>query len=149
MCAAARCAQGRSKKLRRKSQRRIHMTTKHRIFMTSFASVYPLYVAKAEKKGRSKSEVDAVTRWLTEGQLKKQKDFETFFKEAHNPFGSSFGHFRLGRHANPKRLSWITTFASAHPDLLASDWMGHLRVTSVFSELVVDVWNAQPSGLEF
>jgi hypothetical protein len=67
----------------------VHMTTKHRIFATSFASVYPLYVAKAEKKGRKKSEVDAVIRWLTgysqqelEGQLKQQTDFETFFKEA-------------------------------------------------------------------
>src|SRR5687768_11382471 len=65
------------------------MTTKHRIFTMSFASVYPLYVAKAEKKGRKKSEVDAVICWLTgysqrelETQLKKQKDFETFFKEA-------------------------------------------------------------------
>jgi hypothetical protein len=65
------------------------MTTKHRIFTTSFARVYPLYVAKAENKGRKKSEVDAVICWLTgynqrelEGQLKKQKDFETFFKEA-------------------------------------------------------------------
>lgn len=65
------------------------MTTKHRIFTTSFASVYPLYVAKAERKGRTKSEVDEVIRWLTgynqrelDEQLKKQKDFETFFKEA-------------------------------------------------------------------
>ena len=65
------------------------MTTKHRIFTTSFASVYPLYVSKAEKKGRKKSEVDAVICWLTgynqrelEGQLKKQKDIETFIKEA-------------------------------------------------------------------
>jgi hypothetical protein len=55
----------------------------------SFASVYPLYVAKAEKKGRKKSEVDAVICWLTgysqrelKGQLKKETDFETFFKEA-------------------------------------------------------------------
>ncbi len=55
----------------------------------SFASVYPLYVAKAEKKGRTRSEVDTIICWLTgynqrefEGQLKKQKDFETFFKEA-------------------------------------------------------------------
>ena len=55
----------------------------------SVASVYPLYVAKAEKKGRTKFEVDAVICWLTgynqrelEGQLKNQKDFETFFKEA-------------------------------------------------------------------
>ena len=57
--------------------------------MTSFASVYPHYVAKAEKKGRKQSEVDALIRWLTgysqqalQGQLKKQTDFETFFKEA-------------------------------------------------------------------
>jgi len=65
------------------------MATKHRIFTTSFASVYPFYVAKAEKKGRKKSEVDAIICWLTgyderqlKGQLKKQTDFETFFKEA-------------------------------------------------------------------
>ncbi|HHY85941.1 MAG TPA: DUF2200 domain-containing protein [Verrucomicrobia bacterium] len=64
------------------------MTTTHRIFSTSFASVYPFYVAKAAKKGRKKSEVDQVICWLTgytqkqlEGQLKKT-DFETFFKNA-------------------------------------------------------------------
>ena len=61
----------------------------NRIFKMSFASVYPLYVAKAEKKGRQKSEVDTVICWLTgysqdelEQQLEKQADFETFFKEA-------------------------------------------------------------------
>ena len=61
----------------------------HRIYATSFASVYPLYVAKAEKKGRTKAEVDEIIRWLTgygqkelEGQLKKQRDFETFFAKA-------------------------------------------------------------------
>ena len=65
------------------------MKTKHRIFTTSFASVYPCYVAKATRKGRKQSEVDAVICWLTgykqkelEGQLKKQTDFETFVKEA-------------------------------------------------------------------
>jgi hypothetical protein len=65
------------------------MTIKHRIFATSFASVYPLYVAKAQKKGRKKAEVDAVICWLTgysqrelEGQLKRQTDFETFFQQA-------------------------------------------------------------------
>ena len=62
---------------------------KHRIYTTSFASVYPLYVAKAEKKGRTKAEVDEVISWLTgyrqrelETQLEKQTDFETFFAEA-------------------------------------------------------------------
>jgi len=65
------------------------MPAKHRIYAMSFASVYPHYVAKAEKKGRKKSEVDAVICWLTgysqrelEVQLKKQTDFETFFQEA-------------------------------------------------------------------
>ena len=65
------------------------MKTNHRIFKTSFASVYPLYVAKVEKKGRKKTELDAIICWLTgydqrelEGQLEKQTDFETFFKEA-------------------------------------------------------------------
>lgn len=65
------------------------MTAKHRIFTTSVASVYPLYVAKAEKKGRTKSEVDTIICWLTgytqkalEKQLKQQLDFETFFQNA-------------------------------------------------------------------
>lgn len=62
---------------------------KHRIFSTSFASVYPFYVAKAKKKGRSQAEVDQVIRWLTgytqkklQAQLKKQVDFEGFFAQA-------------------------------------------------------------------
>jgi hypothetical protein len=57
----------------------------------SFAKVYPHYVAKAEKKGRTKEEVDEIIRWLTgysqeelEAQLEKQTDFETFFTEAPN-----------------------------------------------------------------
>jgi hypothetical protein len=65
------------------------MATKHRIFTTSFASVYPFYVAKAEKKGRHKSEVDAIICWLTgyrqrdlDRQLKQGTDFEKFFSDA-------------------------------------------------------------------
>jgi hypothetical protein len=63
--------------------------TRHRIYTTSVASVYPHYLAKAEKKGRTKSEVDEIFRWLTgysqeelEGQLERRTDFETFFAEA-------------------------------------------------------------------
>jgi len=62
---------------------------KHRIYTTSFASVYPHYVAKAEKKGRSSTEVDEIICWLTgysrtelEAVLEKQTDFETFFAQA-------------------------------------------------------------------
>ncbi|MDD7795398.1 DUF2200 domain-containing protein [Clostridium sp. 'White wine YQ'] len=65
---------------------------KHRIYTMSVASVYPLYVKKAEKKGRTKTEVDEIIRWLTgysqeelEAQLEKQTDFETFFVEAPKP----------------------------------------------------------------
>lgn len=63
--------------------------TKHRIYTMSFASVYPHYVAKAEKKGRTKAEVDQIIGWLTgysqeqlEVHLEKQTDFETLFEEA-------------------------------------------------------------------
>ena len=63
--------------------------TKQRIYKMSFAGVYPLYVAKAEKKARTKAEVDEVIRWLTgysqkqmAAQLEKQADFESFFSKA-------------------------------------------------------------------
>jgi len=66
--------------------------TEHRIYTMSVASVYPHYVAKAEKKGRTKAEVDEIIRWLTgysqqelEAQLEKQTDFKTFFAEAPQP----------------------------------------------------------------
>ena len=65
---------------------------KHRIYTTSVASVYPHYVAKAEKKGRTKTEVDEIIRWLTgysqedlEAQLEKGTGFETFFADAPQP----------------------------------------------------------------
>jgi hypothetical protein len=61
----------------------------HRIFRTSVASVYPHYVAKAEKKGRTKEEVDEILCWLTgygaselDLHLKQGTDFERFFAEA-------------------------------------------------------------------
>jgi hypothetical protein len=62
---------------------------KHRIFTTSFASVYPHYVRKATSKGRTKEEVDEVICWLTgyslealAAQIEQKKDFEAFFSEA-------------------------------------------------------------------
>ncbi len=62
---------------------------KHRIFTTSFASVYPHYITKAEKKGRTKEEVDTIICWLTgydqdalDQLIENRTDFETFFNEA-------------------------------------------------------------------
>lgn len=61
----------------------------HRIYKISFASVYPHYIAKAEKKGRSKAEVDEIIRWLTgysqeqfEAQLEAKANFEDFYGNA-------------------------------------------------------------------
>lgn len=65
------------------------MNPKHRIYTTPFADVYPLYVAKAERKGRTRQEVEAVIAWLTgytpealEQHLLSGTDFETFFQGA-------------------------------------------------------------------
>jgi len=66
-----------------------NFTTKHRIYTTSFASVYPHYITKVERKGRTKAEVDEIIRWLTgysqkalETVIKNKTDFETFFGNA-------------------------------------------------------------------
>lgn len=63
--------------------------TRHRIFATSFASIYPLYVSKAERKDRSREEVDQVIAWLTgydaaglAKAIAEEVDLETFFAEA-------------------------------------------------------------------
>jgi hypothetical protein len=61
----------------------------HRIYKLAFAKLYPLYIAKAEKKGRTKAEVDQIIRWLTgytakglEAQIRKLTDLESFFAQA-------------------------------------------------------------------
>lgn len=63
--------------------------TNERVYKISVASVYPFYVQKAEKKGRTKGEVDEIICWLTgysqkelDAQLENQTDFETFFADA-------------------------------------------------------------------
>jgi hypothetical protein len=62
---------------------------KHRIFTTEFSKVYPLYIKKAERKNRTKDEVDQIIRWLTgydqaglERQISRHSDFESFFAQA-------------------------------------------------------------------
>lgn len=65
------------------------MTPGHRIFTTEFGKVYPMYVQKAERKGRTREEVDAIIRWLTgyttpglRRQIEQKKSVEAFFAEA-------------------------------------------------------------------
>lgn len=65
------------------------MKNDYRIPAIKFSKVYPLYVEKAERKGRTREEVDQVIRWLTgytqaglQRQIDKESDFETFFAEA-------------------------------------------------------------------
>ena len=62
---------------------------KNRVYALKFASVYPLYVQKAERKNRTKEEVDQIIRWLTgynqaglQRQIEQGSDFETFFARA-------------------------------------------------------------------
>lgn len=63
--------------------------SRHRIFTTAFAKVYPLYIQKAERKNRTKAEVDQIIRWLTgytqaglHKQIRLESDFEQFFAKA-------------------------------------------------------------------
>ena len=63
--------------------------SKHKIYTMSLAKIYPLYVAKAERKGRTKAEVDEIIRWLTgydqsglETRLEKETDLESFFAQS-------------------------------------------------------------------
>jgi hypothetical protein len=67
----------------------VTIVTKHRIFTTQFGRVYPLYVQKAERKNRTKEEVDQIICWLTgynhaelQQQIERESDFETFFSQA-------------------------------------------------------------------
>ena len=73
------------------------MSKAHQIYKMSFASVYPLYIQKAERKGRTKTEVDQIICWLTgysenelNNQIKKEVDFEAFINKAPqlNPYRS-------------------------------------------------------------
>jgi hypothetical protein len=65
---------------------------KEKLYATSFSKVYPYYIAKAERKGRTKGEVDEIIRWLTgytqkqfETHLAKETNFDDFFMKAKKP----------------------------------------------------------------
>ena len=94
--------------------------TRHRIFTTSFAKVYPLYVAKAERKGRTQAEVDEIIRWLTgysqsalEVQREKQVDFEAFFA--------------MAPHLNPARAQITGVICGVRIQEIEEDLMREIR----------------------
>lgn len=96
------------------------MPEKHRIYTTPVANVYPYLVAKAEKKGRTKAEVDEIIRWLTghtakglEKALKAQTDFETFFAQAPK--------------MNPKRTLITGTICGVRIEEIAETTMREIR----------------------
>jgi hypothetical protein len=80
----------RSKNVLPENEKRYSRAMKNtKLYKMSFARVYPLYVQKVEKKGRTKAEVDAIICWLTgytqqtlQQQIEKNNDFETFFEQA-------------------------------------------------------------------
>jgi hypothetical protein len=96
------------------------MTTKHRIYTMSFARVYPEYVAKAARKGRTKAEVDEIICWLTgyspealNAHLADQTDVETFFAEAPCP--------------NPLRASITGVVCGVRVETIAEPTMREIR----------------------
>ncbi|HMS71632.1 MAG TPA: DUF2200 family protein [Baekduia sp.] len=95
---------------------------KHRIYTTTFASVYPHYVAKAEKKGRAKAEVDEIICWLTgysqpqlEALLDGPTDCETFFDQAPamNPVRSEIKGVVCGVRSRTSRNPRCARFATS------------------------------------
>jgi len=93
---------------------------KHRLYTTSVASVYPHYVSKAERKGRTKTEVDEVIRWLTgydqqalDSRIENETDFETFFAEA--------------PHLNPARRSITGVICGIRVEELDESLMKEIR----------------------
>ena len=110
--------------------------TKHRIFTTSVASVYPLYVAKAERKARTRAEVDEVIRWLTgysqaalEAQLAERSDFETFFAQAPRP--------------NPARAEITGVVCGVRVEEVADPLMREIRY---LDKLVDELAKGKPMG---
>ena len=90
--------------------------TNERVFQMAFSSVYPLLVKKAERKGRSKSEVDAVICWLTgyeifglQAQIDKDIDYETFFLEAPkmNPNAVKITGVICGHRVEEQKIRWL------------------------------------------
>lgn len=91
----------------------------HRIFTTSVASVYPLYVAKVERKGRTRSELDEVVTWLT--------GFDGAELEAHLAAGTTFEDFFAAARVNPAASSITGVVCGVRVEDVADPLMQRIR----------------------
>ncbi|MCX6502761.1 MAG: DUF2200 domain-containing protein [Microbacterium sp.] len=91
----------------------------HRIFTTSFASVYPLYVAKLERKGRTRAELDDVIAWLT--------GFDDAALRAHLDAGSTFEEFFAAAQLNPDAERITGVVCGVRVEQIADPLMQRIR----------------------
>lgn len=91
----------------------------HRIFTTPVASVYPLYVAKVERKGRTRAELDAVIRWLT--------GYETAELDRHLADGTTFAGFFAGARLNPDAGSITGVVCGVRVEAIEDPLMQRIR----------------------
>jgi hypothetical protein len=94
-------------------------STGHRIFMMTVASVYPLYLAKVEKKGRTKDELDAVIRWLT--------GYDQSELERHLAAGTTFADFFAGAHLDPNASSITGVVCGVRVEAIEDPLMQQIR----------------------
>ena len=94
-------------------------TTGHRIFSTTVASVYPLYLAKVEKKGRTKDELDTVIRWLT--------GFDEAELERHLAAGTTFAEFFAVARLNPNARLITGTICGIRVETIEDPLMQQIR----------------------
>ncbi len=91
----------------------------HRIFTTTLASVYPLYLAKVEKKGRTRDELDAVIRWLTR--------YDQSELDQHLAAGSTFADFFAGARLHPKTASITGVVCGVRVESIEDPLMQRIR----------------------
>jgi hypothetical protein len=94
-------------------------TTAHRIYGMTLASVYPLYLAKVEKKGRTKDELDAVIRWLT--------GYDQAELERHLAAGTTFEGFFAGAHLNPNAALITGSICGVRVEAIEEPLMQQIR----------------------
>lgn len=94
-------------------------TRSHRIFTTSFATVYPLYLTKVERKGRTKAELDTVIHWLT--------GYDDDALARHLDAGTNFTHFFAEAHLNPGAAKITGTVCGVRVEALEDPLMQQIR----------------------